>query len=182
MNCFGTPPNFHALNFPSDVRNLPSHAHSASDPVLRRKYVRLVESVRHKGAEVLIFSSMHESGQRECSNCGAPYLNSDFISDCVVTTDQRRCRAEPADRCGGYIDVPPGRRGCRSGGTGRETGTAKSRRRRRSSRNRLTISTCTLIRCKISTEAPRPIIVCVTCNISAEEGIVLSYWNSRRSL
>ena len=40
-------------------------SHSASDPTLRKKYVKLVEDVRKKGAEVLIFSSMHESGQRE---------------------------------------------------------------------------------------------------------------------
>ena len=38
---------------------------SANDPTTRKKYVKLVESVRRKGAEVLIFSSMHESGQRE---------------------------------------------------------------------------------------------------------------------
>jgi len=36
----------------------------ASDPVLRKKYVALVEDARQKGAEVLIFSSMHESGQQ----------------------------------------------------------------------------------------------------------------------
>ena len=37
----------------------------ASDPKERKKYVQLVEDVRQKGAEVLIFSSMHESGQRK---------------------------------------------------------------------------------------------------------------------
>jgi len=36
----------------------------ASDPKKRKRYVALVETVRQKGAEVLIFSSMHESGQR----------------------------------------------------------------------------------------------------------------------
>ncbi|THH14883.1 hypothetical protein EW146_g5511 [Bondarzewia mesenterica] len=35
----------------------------ASDPVLRKKYVQLVEDVRNKGGEVVMFSSMHESGQ-----------------------------------------------------------------------------------------------------------------------
>jgi len=30
----------------------------------RKKYVALVEAVQQKGAEVLIFSSMHESGQQ----------------------------------------------------------------------------------------------------------------------
>lgn len=37
----------------------------ASDPAIRKKYVNLVEDVRQKGAEVLMFSSMHESGQRK---------------------------------------------------------------------------------------------------------------------
>ncbi|TFY82207.1 hypothetical protein EWM64_g1803 [Hericium alpestre] len=36
----------------------------SSDPVLRKKFVGLVEDVRGKGGEVLIFSSMHESGQQ----------------------------------------------------------------------------------------------------------------------
>jgi protein pelota len=31
----------------------------------RRKYIDLVEAVNERGGEVLIFSSMHESGQRE---------------------------------------------------------------------------------------------------------------------
>ena len=37
----------------------------ASDPVQRKSYVELVERVKGKGGEVFIFSSMHESGQRE---------------------------------------------------------------------------------------------------------------------
>ncbi|KAI0347144.1 pelota [Trametopsis cervina] len=36
----------------------------ASDPAVRKRYVQLVEDVRQKNAEVLIFSSMHESGQQ----------------------------------------------------------------------------------------------------------------------
>lgn len=36
----------------------------ASDPVTRKKYVGVVEAVRQRGGEVLIFSSMHESGQQ----------------------------------------------------------------------------------------------------------------------
>jgi len=53
------------LPFTSITIRFLSLLNSASDPVLRKKYVKLVESVRKKGAEVLIFSSMHESGQRE---------------------------------------------------------------------------------------------------------------------
>jgi protein pelota len=37
----------------------------ASNPAQRKIYVELVETVKGSGAEVLIFSSMHESGQRE---------------------------------------------------------------------------------------------------------------------
>ncbi|KAH6915336.1 pelota [Coprinopsis sp. MPI-PUGE-AT-0042] len=36
----------------------------SSDPVTRRKYVDVVEAVQGKGGEVVIFSSMHESGQQ----------------------------------------------------------------------------------------------------------------------
>jgi len=36
----------------------------ASDPTTRKKYVALVEAVQQKGGEVVIFSSMHESGQQ----------------------------------------------------------------------------------------------------------------------
>ncbi|WWC70401.1 mRNA surveillance protein pelota [Kwoniella pini CBS 10737] len=36
----------------------------SSDPIKRNHYVEMVESVRSKGGEVLIFSSMHESGQQ----------------------------------------------------------------------------------------------------------------------
>jgi protein pelota len=36
----------------------------AGDPEVRKRYVLLVEGVREKRGEVLIFSSMHESGQR----------------------------------------------------------------------------------------------------------------------
>jgi stalled ribosome rescue protein Dom34 len=47
--------------------SLPVNIHisdRSSDPITRKKYVALVEAVQQKGAEVLIFSSMHESGQR----------------------------------------------------------------------------------------------------------------------
>lgn len=37
----------------------------SNDPGQRKRYVEMVEAVRAKGGEALIFSSMHESGQRE---------------------------------------------------------------------------------------------------------------------
>lgn len=36
----------------------------SSNPITRKKYVELVEAVQHKGGNVIIFSSMHESGQQ----------------------------------------------------------------------------------------------------------------------
>ena len=36
----------------------------SSDPVTRNRYVEMVEAVRSRGGESLIFSSMHESGQQ----------------------------------------------------------------------------------------------------------------------
>ena len=38
--------------------------HSSSDPTTRKKYVSMVEDVQAKGGEIVMFSSMHESGQR----------------------------------------------------------------------------------------------------------------------
>lgn len=63
MSYSGGSPKFLQVRFPFQLSHY--FTHRASDPVLRKKYVKLVESVRQKGAEVLIFSSMHESGQRE---------------------------------------------------------------------------------------------------------------------
>jgi len=40
------------------------HLFRSGDPVLRKKYIALVESVRQTGGEVFVFSSMHESGQQ----------------------------------------------------------------------------------------------------------------------
>ena len=52
-----------------------TQGHRASDPKERKKYVALVEGVQQKGAEVFLFSSMHESGQRE------------FIASCATDRD-----------------------------------------------------------------------------------------------
>ena len=41
------------------------HLLRSSDPVLRKRFNTLVDSVRQTGGEVFVFSSMHESGQRK---------------------------------------------------------------------------------------------------------------------
>lgn len=53
---------------------------SASDPKLRKKYVELVEGVQQKGAEVVMFSSMHESGQRTSSTV-VLYSNANHVTE-----------------------------------------------------------------------------------------------------
>lgn len=48
------------------VRKISQQTNRSSNPATRKRYVSLVEAVQQKGGDVLIFSSMHESGQREC--------------------------------------------------------------------------------------------------------------------
>lgn len=43
---------------------MPDIPRRASETDKRKRYVRLVDDVRDRGGEALIFSSMHESGQR----------------------------------------------------------------------------------------------------------------------
>ncbi|KAI0068786.1 pelota [Artomyces pyxidatus] len=69
----------------------------SSDPVLRKKYVALVEDVREKRAEVLMFSSMHESGQQLNQITGiAAILN--FPLDVEVVEAEEREAREEAER------------------------------------------------------------------------------------
>ncbi|THH10224.1 hypothetical protein EW145_g1470 [Phellinidium pouzarii] len=66
----------------------------ASDPVLRKKYVKLVESVRQKGAEVLIFSSMHESGQQLNQLTGIAAILTFPLDVEVVEAEERTARED----------------------------------------------------------------------------------------
>lgn len=49
-----------------ESRNLIFFYDRASDPETRKRYVALVEKVKQTGGDAVIFSSMHESGQRMC--------------------------------------------------------------------------------------------------------------------
>ncbi|GBE79668.1 eRF1 domain 1-domain-containing protein [Sparassis latifolia] len=66
----------------------------ANDPVLRKKYVSLVESVRQKGGEVLIFSSMHESGQQLNQLTGIAAILTFPLDVEVVEAEEREAREE----------------------------------------------------------------------------------------
>ena len=69
----------------------------AGDPEVRKRYVSIVEDVREKRGEVLIFSSMHESGQRRYQTVDEQYL-------LLITTLSHRAQSNYWYRC--YLDVP----------------------------------------------------------------------------
>jgi hypothetical protein len=85
----------------------------STDPVKRRKYVDMVEAVRSKGGEALIFSSMHESGQRELDDmscgCDTPQLM-------PMYDDHLFGRTQSRDWYRSYTYLPIGRRNRGDGG------------------------------------------------------------------
>ncbi|KIJ70070.1 hypothetical protein HYDPIDRAFT_171984 [Hydnomerulius pinastri MD-312] len=69
----------------------------ASEPKTRKRYVALVESVQQKGAEVVIFSSMHESGQQLNQLTGVAAILT-FPLDIEVVEAEEKEAAEEAER------------------------------------------------------------------------------------
>ncbi|EMD40788.1 hypothetical protein CERSUDRAFT_111372 [Gelatoporia subvermispora B] len=70
----------------------------ASDPVERKKYVQLVEEVKQKSAEVLIFSSMHESGQQLNQLSGIAAILTFPLDVEVVEAEEREAKEEEEAR------------------------------------------------------------------------------------
>ncbi|RPD67236.1 hypothetical protein L226DRAFT_477554 [Lentinus tigrinus ALCF2SS1-7] len=70
----------------------------ASDPALRKKFVGIVEDVQHKGGEVLIFSSMHESGQQLNQLTGIAAILTFPLDVEVVEAEEREAREEEERR------------------------------------------------------------------------------------
>ncbi|KAF8812553.1 hypothetical protein BYT27DRAFT_7182996 [Phlegmacium glaucopus] len=68
----------------------------ASEPTTRKKYVALVEAVQQKGGEVVIFSSMHESGQQLNQLTGIAAILT-FPLDIEVVEAEEREQAELED-------------------------------------------------------------------------------------
>ncbi|KAH7929417.1 hypothetical protein BV22DRAFT_1029467 [Leucogyrophana mollusca] len=64
----------------------------ASDPESRKKYVALVEGAQQKGAEVVIFSSMHESGQQLNQLTGIAAILTFPLDVEVVEAEEREAR------------------------------------------------------------------------------------------
>ncbi|EKM59783.1 uncharacterized protein PHACADRAFT_137997 [Phanerochaete carnosa HHB-10118-sp] len=66
----------------------------AFDPAVRKRYVELVEDVKQKGAEVLIFSSMHESGQQLNQLSGIAAILTFPLDVEVVEAEEREAKEE----------------------------------------------------------------------------------------
>ncbi|TFK75795.1 hypothetical protein BDN72DRAFT_350493 [Pluteus cervinus] len=66
----------------------------ASEPAVRKKYVAIVEAVQQKGAEVVIFSSMHESGQQLNQLTGIAALLTFPLDVEVVEAEEREAEEE----------------------------------------------------------------------------------------
>ncbi|KAG5651961.1 hypothetical protein H0H81_006776 [Sphagnurus paluster] len=70
----------------------------SSDPVTRKRYVGVVEAVQHKGGEVVIFSSMHESGQQLNQLTGVAAILTFPLDIEVVEAEEREAAEEEAKR------------------------------------------------------------------------------------
>ncbi|KAI9448170.1 pelota [Lactarius indigo] len=70
----------------------------AGDPEVRRRYVSLVEGVREKRGEVLIFSSMHESGQQLNQITGIAAILTFPLDIEVVEAEEREAKEEERKR------------------------------------------------------------------------------------
>jgi protein pelota len=69
----------------------------ASDPGMRKHYVQMVEAVEQKGGEVVIFSSMHESGQQLNSLTGIAAILTYPLDVEVVEAEEREINGVSVD-------------------------------------------------------------------------------------
>ncbi|GLB33927.1 putative DOM34 protein [Lyophyllum shimeji] len=70
----------------------------SSDPVTRKRYVEVVEAVQQKGGEVVIFSSMHESGQQLNQLTGIAAILTFPLDVEVVEAEEREAAEEEKRR------------------------------------------------------------------------------------
>ncbi|KAG6831144.1 hypothetical protein H0H92_012569 [Tricholoma furcatifolium] len=66
----------------------------SSDPTTRKRYVEVVEAVQQKGGEVVIFSSMHESGQQLNQLTGIAAILTFPLDIEVVEAEEREAKEE----------------------------------------------------------------------------------------
>ncbi|KAI9001084.1 eRF1 domain 1-domain-containing protein [Trametes punicea] len=77
----------------------------SSDATQRKRYVGIVEDVKQKGGEVLIFSSMHESGQQLNQLTGIAAILTFPLDVEVVEAEEREAREEEERRKAEENDV-----------------------------------------------------------------------------
>ncbi|KAF8505640.1 pelota [Russula emetica] len=70
----------------------------AGDPRIRKRYISIVEDVREKRGEVLIFSSMHESGQQLNQITGIAAILTFPLDIEVVEAEEREAKEEEERR------------------------------------------------------------------------------------
>ncbi|KAI0774204.1 pelota [Fomes fomentarius] len=73
----------------------------SSDPALRKKFVSMIEDVQQKGGEVLIFSSMHESGQQLNQLTGIAAILTFPLDVEVVEAEEKEAKEEERRRNAG---------------------------------------------------------------------------------
>ncbi|KNZ81548.1 Protein dom34 [Termitomyces sp. J132] len=66
----------------------------SSNPTTRKRYVEVVEAVQQKGGEVVIFSSMHESGQQLNQLTGIAAILTFPLDIEVVEAEERKAKEE----------------------------------------------------------------------------------------
>ncbi|KAF5364205.1 hypothetical protein D9756_000482 [Leucocoprinus leucothites] len=66
----------------------------SSDPATRKRYVQVTEAVQQKGGEVLIFSSMHESGQQLNQLTGIAAILTFPLDIEIVEAEEREAEEE----------------------------------------------------------------------------------------
>lgn len=77
----------------------------SSDPIKRNQYVEMVEAVRSRGGEALIFSSMHESGQQLNQYTGIAAILT-YPLDVEIAEEEEREERERMEReKKGEVDV-----------------------------------------------------------------------------
>ncbi|KAG6821604.1 hypothetical protein H0H93_000113 [Arthromyces matolae] len=71
----------------------------SSDPKIRKRYVEVVEAVQQKGGEVVIFSSMHESGQQLNQLTGIAAILTFPLDIEVVEAEEREAELNDVMSC-----------------------------------------------------------------------------------
>lgn len=81
----------------TEIRRERADGNRSSEPATRNRYVEMVEAVRARGGESLIFSSMHESGQQLNLLTGIAAILTYPLDVEVVEMEEREAKEEVAE-------------------------------------------------------------------------------------